>query len=331
MQVLLDSALDPVVERTVGAHPERSVEALLELAIVDPRLRVGGTSCSRRRAGLPAASRASRRRARPRPTTTRVPSATVVRTCLYGVDANPLAVEICKVSLWMESIDPGLPLTFLESHVRCGQLTPSARPARSWAGCGAGRRVDGPGGRRPAGHPVDQASQPGGERRSAAPVVRAAPGGGRPARRRARRRGGPPTPTPTPWPRSQREWRALLASDAYAHTRLVADAWCAAFLWPKDKAGPVADAAPTTAAWLALRDGEEPPPPALVETTRRIAEDYGLFHWELAFPDVFARGGFDVVLGNPPWERGEAAGAGVLRPAANPRSRRRGTRPSASS
>ena len=41
----------------------------------------------------------------------------------------------------------------------------------------------------------------------------------------------------------------------------------------------------------------------LVETTRRIAEDYGLFHWELAFPHVFARGGFDVVLGNPPWER----------------------------
>ena len=41
----------------------------------------------------------------------------------------------------------------------------------------------------------------------------------------------------------------------------------------------------------------------LVETTRRIAEDYGLFHWELAFPQVFARSGFDVVLGNPPWER----------------------------
>ncbi len=36
VQVLLDSALDPVVERTVDAHPERPVDALLELAIVDP-------------------------------------------------------------------------------------------------------------------------------------------------------------------------------------------------------------------------------------------------------------------------------------------------------
>ena len=41
----------------------------------------------------------------------------------------------------------------------------------------------------------------------------------------------------------------------------------------------------------------------LVETTRHVAEDYRLFHWELMFPHVFARGGFDIVLGNPPWER----------------------------
>ena len=101
----------------------------------------------------------------------------------------------------------------------------------------------------------------------------------------------------------QRKWQALLTSQAYEHEKLVADAWCAAFLWPKEAAGPVVEAAPTTAAWLALRDGEAPPSPVLVETTRRIAEEYRLFHWELAFPDVFARGGFDVVLGNPPWER----------------------------
>ena len=36
----------------------------------------------------------------------------VVRHNIYGVDANPLAVELCKVSLWMEAIEPGLPLTF---------------------------------------------------------------------------------------------------------------------------------------------------------------------------------------------------------------------------
>ena len=99
----------------------------------------------------------------------------------------------------------------------------------------------------------------------------------------------------------------------------MADAWCAAFLWPKDEPGPAAEAAPTTAAWLALRDGKVAPSPVLVETTRRIAEDYGLFHWELAFPHVFARGGFDVVLGNPPWERIKLQEQEFFRHGASPR------------
>ena len=101
----------------------------------------------------------------------------------------------------------------------------------------------------------------------------------------------------------QRKWKALLASEVYEHEKLVADVWCAAFLWPKVEPGSVVEAAPTTGTWLALRDREVLPSPVLVETMGRIAEEFGPFHWELAFPQVFARGGFDVVLGNPPWER----------------------------
>ena len=119
VQLLLASALDPVVERTVDAHPERPVDALLELAIVDP-------ACGSGHFLLAAARRLADRVARIRAGGTPTPDdyqaalRDVVRRCIYGVDMNPLAVEICKVSLWMESIDPGLPLTFLESHIRCG-------------------------------------------------------------------------------------------------------------------------------------------------------------------------------------------------------------------
>uniref|UniRef100_UPI0035945A20 Eco57I restriction-modification methylase domain-containing protein n=1 Tax=Thiocapsa sp. TaxID=2024551 RepID=UPI0035945A20 len=56
------------------------------------------------------------------------------------------------------------------------------------------------------------------------------------------------------------------------------------------------------AVWRALAAGERPSP-VLEATAERMARDYALFHWELAFPHVFERGGFDVVLGNPPWER----------------------------
>lgn len=102
--------------------------------------------------------------------------------------------------------------------------------------------------------------------------------------------------------RKETRWAELLASEPWRHEKLVHDAWCAAFIWPKGKPGPVVEAAPTDAVWRALADGDRPSP-ALARTTDRLAWDYALFHWELAFPQVFDRGGFDVVLGNPPWER----------------------------
>ena len=44
----------------------------------------------------------------------------VIRHCIYGVDLNPLAVELCKVALWLEAHVPGEPLSFLDHHIKCG-------------------------------------------------------------------------------------------------------------------------------------------------------------------------------------------------------------------
>ena len=300
VQLLLASALDPVVKRTVDAHPERPVDALLELAIVDP-------ACGSGHFLLAAARRLADRVARIRAGGTPTPDdyqhalRDVVRRCIYGVDMNPLAVEICKVGLWMESIDPGLPLTFLESHIRCGNsLIGTSRalmgeqvPDAAWAVLeGDDKKVtrslkrlnreEIAGQRR---LPFEPRNETGVLRDSMHAVELA------------------PDTDAAALGQKQRKWKALLASGAYEHEKLVADAWCAAFLWPKNEPGPRVEAAPTTGPWLALRDRDIPPSPALVDITRRIAEEYGLFHWELAFPHVFARGGFDVVLGNPPWER----------------------------
>ena len=300
VQLLLASALDPVIERTVDAHPEDAVDALLEMAIVDP-------ACGSGHFLLAAARRLADRVARIRAGGTPTPDdyqhalRDVVRRCIHGVDMNPLAVEICKVGLWMESIDPGLPLTFLESHIRCGNsLIGTSRalmgeqvPDAAWAVLeGDDRKLT----RSLKRHNREEIAgqrglpfEPPGETGSLDDAMRAV--------ERA------PDTDAAALVEKQRKWTALLKSEAYEHEKLVADVWCAAFLWPKVEPGPVAEAAPTTATWLALRDREASPSPVLVETTRRIVEDYGLFHWELAFPQVFARGGFDVVLGNPPWER----------------------------
>ena len=42
---------------------------------------------------------------------------------------------------------------------------------------------------------------------------------------------------------------------------------------------------------------------SLAKQVKEIADRYKFFHWFLEFPEVFAAGGFDVILGNPPWER----------------------------
>jgi hypothetical protein len=298
VRVLLDTALEPVIERTVAAHPVASADALLELAVVDP-------TCGSGHFLIAAARRLAEHVARLRTTTTPTPEEyrralrDVVRHCVYGVDANPLAVELCKVSLWMESVAPGLPLTFLETHVRYGNsllgttvsLMDDRIPDEAWASLeGDNDRITRLLRNRNRDESHGQgvlawADLPGSENvREAMEVLEDSSDADLDA-----------------LAKKEKQWESLLSSQTYEHERLVADAWCAAFLWPKSEQGEVVDAAPTNAIWRALRDRQRVSA-LLLETTRKISLEYGLFHWQQAFPRVFARGGFDVVLGNPPWE-----------------------------
>lgn len=299
VKVLLDTALEPVIARTVATHPGSSADALLELAVVDP-------TCGSGHFLIAAARRLAEHVARLRTTTT--PAAEeyrralrdVVRHCVYGVDANPLAVELCKVSLWMESVTPGLPLTFLETHIRHGnsllgttaELMGDRVPDEAWFSLeGDNEKVTRLLRNRNRdefqGQSVLSWTKP-----TASENIREAMDALEDA----------PDTDPEALARKEQQWQELLASQTYEHNRLVADAWCAAFFWPKGELGAVSDAAPTTSVWRSLRD-REGASPLLVETVAKISRDYDLFHWDQAFPGVFERGGFDVVLGNPPWER----------------------------
>ena len=53
----------------------------------------------------------------------------MIARCVYGVDLNPMAVELAKVSLWLEALDPGKPLSFLDAHVKHGNALIGATPA----------------------------------------------------------------------------------------------------------------------------------------------------------------------------------------------------------
>jgi len=94
--------------------------ALLSIRVLDP-------ACGSGHFLLAAARRLGKELARirtgedePAPERVREAIRDVVAHCIYGVDKNPLAVELCRVALWLEAHCEGKPLTFLDHRIRCG-------------------------------------------------------------------------------------------------------------------------------------------------------------------------------------------------------------------
>jgi len=114
---LIKSTLEPVIDQTVESNLEDPCAAIMKLKVLDP-------SCGSGHFLLAAAHRLTTEIARIEYGTISPDEATrqhilreVVRHCIYGVDINPLAVELCKAALWIETVEPGKPLTFLDSHI----------------------------------------------------------------------------------------------------------------------------------------------------------------------------------------------------------------------
>ncbi|MGH9131710.1 MAG: N-6 DNA methylase, partial [Acidimicrobiales bacterium] len=129
---LLDSALDPVLDEAAAAHDPEA--AILALAVLDP-------ACGSGHFLIAAAHRIARRLAgvrtgeeAPAPGPIRTALRDVIGHCLYGVDVNPMAVELCKVAFWMESLEPGKPLGFLDHRIVCGNSLLGTTPALLEAG-----------------------------------------------------------------------------------------------------------------------------------------------------------------------------------------------------
>ena len=118
VQPLIKHSLDYLIaDKLKEANPEK---ALLSLRVAD-------ISCGSGHILLAAARRIATELAivrtgeeQPSPSAFRAAIRDVIRQCIYGVDLNPLAVELCKVALWLEAHNPGEPLNFLDHHIKCG-------------------------------------------------------------------------------------------------------------------------------------------------------------------------------------------------------------------
>ena len=305
VQALLNTALDPVLDRTEleADDPEK---ALLDLAVIDP-------ACGSGRFLLAAARRIAARVARIRAVGTpsradlRRSLRDVARCCIHGVDRNPMAVEFTRVALWIETLDPRFPLGFLNAQIRCGDALlgvfdlrvlengiPDAayRPltgddketARYYLKTNRDARV--------GGGEIDF-----GTGNAALPEMR-------PLAADFSKLRALPEETIEQIGVKAARFRELREGPTFKKARAAADLYVAAFLVPKMDGVPSGSGTrtvPTTdEVWTALIQGTILQ--SIVAGTDTVRRARG-FHWPLEFPDLLAHGGFDVVVGNPPWER----------------------------
>jgi len=306
VQALLDSALDPVLDR-VESESADPVAGLLALTVIDP-------ACGSGHFLLAAARRIATRVARlrsggvPTPSDYRRALRDVVRSTIHGTDRNPMAVELTKVALWIETVEPGKPLGFLDANIRCGD---------SLLGIFDLKALE-------KGIP-DAAYKPltGDDKVIAREFEKKNKSDKGQVSRTLDFSGAAAKPFALPplaaslravrqLPEDTVEQIAAKTDKFYAAThdsRLhnlmqAADLYIAAFLTAKTKetAGNGHDALIPTSddVWTAMKVGTVFGP--RLGAARQLAREARAFHWPLEFPDILNAGGFDLVLGNPPWE-----------------------------
>ena len=191
----------------------------------------------------------------------------ILKRCIYGVDQSPMAVEVANVTLWLASFVPGLALSYLGSNLKCGDaLIGVADPSVVGA----------------SDSPLLTGKAVGDAMQRAAAVQRTLAEN--------------PDRTPDEVQRSE-----ALSADLHAATIGLRAAFD---LWAAEPLG--LDGARNTLETNAAAIIERKPSAGVdraIAAAAHAAERYRFFHWPLEFPNVFhrERPGFDVVVGNPPW------------------------------
>jgi hypothetical protein len=306
VKLLLDTTLDPVLDAAEARNPNDPVSEILKLSMIDP-------ACGSGHFLLGAARRAAGRIARHR-----MPGAIsqevfqhalreVVSNCIYGSDRNPMAVELCKVALWIEALEPGKPLSFLDARIQCGdsligifdyEMLKAGIPDDAYSAMSGDDKAVAKAYERLNKDERDGKAASGFIKTLAAPaeIVDG-----------ARKISAMPEDTLAEVKAKARAFDRYEASDQWQRLKLACDMYVAAFFTPKVGETPTARTlvdmpVPTTGAmWEAIAGTIRSD--ILRDNAIQVSEANSALHWPLAFPAVMARGGFDAVVGNPPWEQ----------------------------
>lgn len=305
VQELLDSALEPVVADRLAPHGgalasgEAAAQALLSITVCDPACGSGHFILAAARRLATHLARVLAEGGQPTPDDYRHALRQVVTHCIHGVDLNPMAVELAKIALWLEAYTPDAPLGFIDHHIRCGDaLLGILDPAILENGI-----------------PDKAFNALSGDDKEVVKALKKANKEALKSIAKIQREGLMPNwkdavaqvatleTLPDDTLAAIEAKRAAFAETeaavAQSRARVAADLFVAAFVMPKTDRGK--DVIPTSQdLWLVMNG--EAPRAGVREAALQAARSVNALHWWQAFPQVQARGGFDVLLGNPPWD-----------------------------
>lgn len=318
VQEQLDSALEPVIAAILAAHPigEEAVQALLAISVIDPACGSGHflLAAARRIAGHLARVRAQMRDAQlgnsgqPTPEDYRHALRDVVTHCVYGVDMNPMALELARMALWLEAYTPDAPLGFIDHHFQLGnallgvmdpKVILDGVPDEAYKALTGDNnalcldlkrrnRTERTGLQRMrAAASFSQSLQSMDLSATALPLQQL---------------DELPDATLADIAAKRQAYESLQQVASDDGLALALNLYCAAYLLPKHGTNEADTAVPTTQDVMNALLGQ-PVAAHKKEASVQLAKRTPLLHWKLGFAQVFAKGGFTVILANPPWER----------------------------
>ncbi|MDH0775914.1 N-6 DNA methylase [Delftia tsuruhatensis] len=312
VQELIRSALDPVIEQRLRARTDNPTEALLSICVMDPACGSGHflLAAARRLAEKLAELRsvASGQEGAVRPQDYRHALREVVARCIFGVDRNPMAIELARTALWLEGFEEGRPLGFLDHHLQVGDALLGLTDLKALE-LGIAKEAFKP--------------LSGDDKEVCKQLAKTNAAALKDLAKKCDARVFGQMDVASQSASGLTELRALETQPEDSTAQIAAKAEAYGTYLRQARAGRLAQAAnlllgayllpkradtvsriPTTATLYLTLLGV--PLPAdqqgALAAAQAACDEARVLHWPLAFPQVFAQGGFDCVLGNPPWE-----------------------------
>ena len=310
---LLDYALDPVMEQKItdaGDNKQAQERAILSMNVVDTAAGSGHflLGAARRMALRLAQIRTGEEQ--PSAQSQRSAKREIIANCIYAVDHNEMAVELCKVALWLEAHDPGTTLAFLDHKVRWGdslvgiERISELREAIPDVAFKAVTPLDKEENRL---HQV--AKNLAARNRKQAKAMKGALQADffeDPIKTGVNQLSFTLASLSDEGNLSYEAKRELwdkVNSEELDQLRSIANARLCGFF--ADKTNENYAHIPTTEDVRRLLSGGVDKDNPKVQLANQVADQVKMFHWEIEFADVMSSGGFDVVIGNPPYLNGQ--------------------------